>query len=141
MAPSYRVLRPLVPLNGETAAKCNGFLKEFRKGVTVLGLKISEIVFSVLLRLNRSLQAENATVSVMMEAVKGVRPQLCKPLQAERRCISSETINDVNRQIAECDLFELIIPRIQRAETLFSGPTEARIPPSVEEHYCCNRLL
>lgn len=42
---------------GEVATKAAGLLDRFRKGVTVLGLKIADVIFGPLEELNRSLQS------------------------------------------------------------------------------------
>lgn len=125
-------LEAMALLDSETAAKCNGLLEQFRKGVTLLGLKIALAVFSILEQLNRSLQAENATVSGMIKAVESVITQLGL-LRSEDSF--SSIIDDVNREIAEHDLYELRIPRIRRPPARYSGPSEAHISETVEEHY------
>lgn len=61
---------------GDTAAKASGLLDCFRKGVTVLGLKIALLIFGPLEELNRSLQSATITISGMLEAATFVTSHL-----------------------------------------------------------------
>jgi hypothetical protein len=59
--------------NGETSTKAAGLLDQFRKGATVLALKICNHVFGPLEEFNKSLQSSSGTVSGMMESAKIVK--------------------------------------------------------------------
>jgi hypothetical protein len=57
-------------LHPNTAAKANGLLDRFEDGATLLLLQIALIVCSLLENLNKSLQAESATLNGMLQAAE-----------------------------------------------------------------------
>jgi len=75
-------------------------------------------------QLNRSLQAENTTVSGMMKAVESVITEL-NNLRTEERF--RFILDEVRELVALHDLNELTIPRVRRPPVRFSGPAEAHV--------------
>jgi len=125
-------LEAMACTTGDAAAKCNGLLEQFRKGLTVFGLKIAVVVFSPLEQLNRSLQAVDATVSGMLKAVETVALEL----SAMRSDDNFHTImTDVQKVIDSHDLDEIKLPRARCPPRRYTGPAEAYAPRSVEEYY------
>jgi len=66
-----------------------------------LGLNIAMSVFAVLEELNKLLQARNATVSGMLQAVSTVRMQLCQFRSNDKLLDILDTVNDT---ISKLDL-------------------------------------
>ena len=113
----------------EPATKACGLLAHFQKGKLLLGLKLALPVFSVLEELNLSLQARNATISGMLQAVNNVHgylTQLCSEEQFH------DILTATNVQIAELDLEPLALPRRRRPPARFTGPAEAYAAATVE---------
>jgi hypothetical protein len=108
--------------NGETAAKSSGLLEQFRKGVTILGLKVAVAIFTLLELLNRSLQSEMATVSGMLKAVENVIAELNDLRNAET---FHYVMNDVDRMVDSHGLYEVCVPRVRRPPRRYFGPAEA----------------
>lgn len=117
---------------GDSGVKCRGLLAHFNKGVTVLILKIVAAVFSVIEQLNRSLQAESATVSGMIAAVDAVVLEL-RRLRTDERFHS--IMLDTSSFIAKHDLDEVDVPRVRRPSRRYDTDSDAHIASSVEEHY------
>ena len=107
-------------------------LAHFQAGQLLLGLKLALPVFSVLEELNVSLQARNATISGMLQAVNNVHGYLTQLRSDEQ---FREILTSANVQIAELDLEPLILPRRRRPPARFTGPAEAYVATTVEEYY------
>jgi hypothetical protein len=117
---------------GETATKARALHDKFNKGSTLLGLHMAMCITGPLHELNRVLQARKGTVSGMIECVQLVN----KGLRDKRNNDSFQVIlQNVQCKIRELDLDELQLPRPRKPPARLSGPGEAYIPPSVEEHY------
>ena len=125
-------LEAMADTNGETAAKCGCLLAQFRKGVTVLGLKIAVSVFSLLEQLNKSLQAKEATISGMIESVQMVTAELKRMRNEEG---FSMIMTDISKLVELHDLDEIVLPRARRPPSRFCGQAEHHTPTTAEEHY------
>jgi len=88
-------------VSSEPATKARGLLAHFQAGKLLLGLKLALPVFSVLEELNVSLQARNATISGMLQAVNNVHGYLTQLRSDEQ---FREILTSANVQIAELDL-------------------------------------
>jgi hypothetical protein len=97
-----------------------------------LGLKVAVAIFTLLELLNRSLQAETATVSWMLKAVENVIAELNDLRNAET---FHDIMNDVDRMVDSHGLYEVCVPRVRRPPRRYCGPAEAHVAESAEEYY------
>lgn len=116
----------------DTGCKSRGLLEQFNKGSTVLGLQLIIKVFTPLEQLNRSLQAQSATTSGMLQAVDTVVSEL-SALRSDQEFHAM--INHVNGFIQHHDLCELSVPRVRRPPQRYCGTGEPYTPATAEEHY------
>jgi len=100
-------LEETVSGTGEAATKATGLLDRFRKGVTVLGLKIAVFMFGQLEELNRSLQSTSITVNGMQEAAKLVEDQLFEL----RTAVFDKLFDDVSAMVEQHSIYPITLPR------------------------------
>lgn len=116
----------------EPAAKARGLLNQLQQGTTVLGLKVSVMIFSRLEQLNKSLQSVSATVSGMIAAAESVVLEL-------RRFRADEQFNSIFREVAEMveahDLEPIVVPRVRRPAQRYCGQGAVHVAKTPEEHY------
>jgi hypothetical protein len=116
----------------ETSIKARGLLVQFQEGTTLLGIKIASDIIGILEELNTSLQATNATVSGMLQAVKTVEAQLSQFRSEEK---FHQIFTSVNDTITQLDLKPVSLPRQRRPPRRLSGPAVAYEAPTAEIHY------
>jgi len=117
---------------GEVATKAAGLLDHFSKGVTVLGLKIADVIFGPLEELNRSLQSTSITVSGMLEAAKLVEDQL---LQLRTTAVFDKLFDDVSAMVEQHSIDPVTLPRQRRPPTRVTGHGEAYRAQTPQEHF------
>ena len=116
----------------EQATKARGLLTRLQQGTLILGIKVALPVFIVLEELNQALQARNANLSGMLEAVSNVKDFVTQLRSDEK---FREILESTNDTIADLDLEPLRIPRPRRPPARFSGPSECYVSLTVEEYY------
>jgi len=116
----------------ETSITARGLLVQFQEGKTLLGIKIASDIIAILEELNRSLQATNATVSGMLQAVETVEAQLSQFRSEEK---FHQIFTSVNDNITQFDLKPIRLPRQRRPPRRQSGPAVAYAAPTAEIHY------
>jgi len=125
-------LEESVSQTGEVATKAAGLLNRFKKGVTVLGLKIAVLIFGPLEELNRSLQSTFITVSGMLEAAKLVEDQLSQLRTTE---VFDKLYDDVSAMVEQHSIDPISLPRQRRPPNRFTGHGEAYRAQSPQEHF------
>jgi hypothetical protein len=117
---------------GETATKASALLDRFRKASTILGLKISFAVFSLLEELNRSLQAPSSTVSGMFQAVEAINTQLWA-LRTEQQF--NNLFDGANAMAEQLDIEPVSLPRQRRPPSRYTGPAQAYQADTAQDHF------
>lgn len=118
--------------SGETAAKYSGLLDRFQQGKTVFGLTVALEILSLLEQLNVSLQARNACLGGMLEAVEIVRKSLSK---LREDCEFGRIMESTKEIVLDADLHPLTLPRVHRPPARFSGQAQCHHADTVEDHY------
>jgi len=116
----------------EPATKARGLLTRLQQGTLILGIKVALPVFIVLEELNQALQARNANLSSMLEAVSNVKDFVTQLSSDEK---FREILESTNDTIADLDLEPLRIPRTRRPPARFAGPSECHVSLTLEEYY------
>lgn len=115
-----------------TASTANGLLGQFRKGKTVLGLKLALPVIHELECLNISFQKRTATVAGMKAAVEVVRTSL----MAKRNEASFQTLfEEAMAMVQSLGIKPITIPQSRPPPKCFTGGAEAHQPKSAKDHY------
>jgi len=116
----------------ETTTKVRGLLLRFQDGVLFLGLEVAMTVIAVLEELNTALQARDATVSGMLEAVTNARMQLSQFRSDDN---FQSILASADNAVRQLDLKPISLPRQRRLLRRVSGTAAAYVTPNAEEHY------
>ena len=116
----------------EAATKARGLLHRFQDGTLLLGIRVALSVFPVLEELNRALQARDATVGGMLQAVDAVKLQLSQVRSDEQ---FTALFTEVNATVAQLDLKTISLPRQRRPPSRYSGAGSSHVAASAEQHY------
>lgn len=115
-----------------TASTANGLLGQFRKGKTVLGLKLASPVLHELECLNLSFQKRTETVSGMKTAAEVVRTSL----KGKRNEACFETLfEEATAMVQSLGIKPISTPQSRPPPKRFTGGAEAHQPVSAMDHY------